>query len=80
MIKTWVTEIEAIHPFDGVLKKWAGPEVPGITIKDAQDYCENNSLGYCRVIGELIAEIPCKENTFEPDFKNLIDYENTRNN
>jgi hypothetical protein len=79
-MKLWCTEIEAKDPFTGQLKKWCGPEVPGICHNDAERYCQDNGLGYCKVTGELVAEIPCKEGTYEPDFKNMIDYENTQNN
>jgi len=74
-MKKWVTDIMAIDPKSGELKKWCGPEVPGISLKDAEFFCDNNGLGYCKVIGELIAEIPCKKGTYDPDFENMIDYE-----
>lgn len=45
----WVTEIRTA---DG--KSWAGPQVPGTTKKAAKKYCQNNGLGYCKVIGMLI--------------------------
>jgi len=32
------------------------------------------------VVGELVAEVPCKEGTYEPDFPNMSDYETIRNN
>jgi hypothetical protein len=73
-MKFWYTEIKAISPVDGALKVYCGPNVPGINEKTAQEYCENNGLGYCKVIGELIAEIPCKEGTQDPDFENMMDY------
>lgn len=57
VIKLWVTEIRAIDPRDGQLKAWGGPHVPGRTIEEAREYCENNSLGYCEVVGELLSEI-----------------------
>jgi hypothetical protein len=76
----YVTEIKAISPNTGELTTFLGPNVPGISEQDAQDYCENNGLGYCKVIGELIAEIPCKEGTYEPDWNKMIDYENERLN
>lgn len=76
----YVTEIKAIKPSTGELINYCGPEVPGISFQDAQDYCERNGLGYCKVIGLLVAEIPCKEGTYEPDFNNMIDYENTKLN
>ncbi len=74
-MKTWVTEIKAMRPADGELITYGGPNVPGICKSDAEAYCERNGLGYCKVIGELVCEIPCKEGTYEPDFKNRVDYD-----
>lgn len=75
-MKTWATEIRAISPIDGRLKLYGGPNVPGLTEGMAQQYCEDNGLGYCKVVGELIAEIPCKPGTYEPDFSNQVNYDN----
>lgn len=69
----------AIDPVTGELKRWCGPNVPGINEEDANRYCREN-LGFCRVIGELVAEIPCKPGTYEPDWGNMVDYENQRDN
>lgn len=75
-MKLWVTEIRAIKPgTTDDMRTYGGPNVPGISAKDAQDYCEREGFGYCMVVGELVAEIPCKEGTYEPDWKNMIDYE-----
>ena len=74
-MKFWGTEIEAINAQTGEIKKYCGPNVPGISQSDAENYCQTNGLGYCKVIGELVAEIPCKNGTHEPDFKNMTDYE-----
>lgn len=73
-MKWFLTEIKALHPITGEMKTWAGPNVQGISETQAQQWCIEN-LGYCKVVGELIAEIPCKEGTYEPDFKNMVDYE-----
>jgi hypothetical protein len=54
----YTTEIKAICPITGDLKLWSGPYVKGISFEDAENYCRIN-LGYCRVIGLLIMEIPC---------------------
>lgn len=80
MIRLWETEIRATKPSTGELTLYGGPTVPGITHADAQAYCENNGLGYCKVIGELVAKIPCKPGTHEPDWANMIDYETGQNN
>lgn len=76
----YITEIKAECPYTGQMKIWGGPNVPGINLQDAQNYCENNGLGYCKVIGKLVAEIPCKEGTYSPDFDKMSDYENKRLN
>ena len=57
-MKYWTTEIRAIDPIDGYLKNWCGPNVPGESWEDAEKYCQENGLGYCRITGELICEIP----------------------
>lgn len=49
----FTTEIKAIHPESGELVTWQGPNVPGICFNDAQEYCNSNGLGYCKVTGIL---------------------------
>jgi hypothetical protein len=80
MIDLYVTEIKAICPIYGFIKTYSGPNVPGISLSDAQYYCDTNGLGYCKVIGKLVAEIPCKDGTYEPDWDNEINYENPKLN
>lgn len=74
-MKLWVTEIRAIDPNDGELKTWAGPHVPGITWRFAEEYCQNHGLGYCKVIGELVAEIEYKSNDPWADLGERTDYD-----
>lgn len=76
----YITTIKAVSPIDGELKSYEGPNVQGISFEDAQNYCENNGLGYCKVDGLLVAEIPCKNGSYEPDFDKLKDYENDKLN
>jgi hypothetical protein len=52
------TQITAIDPQDGKLKTWSGPCILANSIEDAQEYCQNNGLGYLNVIEEIIGEIP----------------------
>lgn len=76
----YVTIIEAVCVQDGELKWFAGPHVPGISFEDAQNYCFTHGLGYCKVYGLLVAEIPFKKGSSELDWDNKIDYENQRLN
>ena len=75
-MKLWLTEISAYDPATGQMKEWGGPNVPGINLVDAKRYCQMNGLGYCKVLGELIEEIPVHKDTWEPDWGNKIDYDN----
>lgn len=79
-MKLWATSITATCPLDGRLKKFGGPNIKAPTKKLAHEYAQNNGLGYCRIEGELIAEIPCKEGSYKPDWGNMIDYESTKLN
>ncbi|MFA5243666.1 MAG: hypothetical protein WC380_00060 [Pedobacter sp.] len=53
----YTTIIQAISPTTGELTLYAGQNVPGISFADAQNFCERNGLGYCKVDGLLEAEI-----------------------
>lgn len=73
-MRLWVTEFKALDAKTGELKTWGGENIPALTWKMAQEWCYNNA-GHLKVIGELVAEIPCIGNTYEPDWKNMVDYE-----
>lgn len=78
-MKIWLTEFKAPDARTGVIKTWCGENVEAPTSDLAQEWCYKNR-GYLKVIGELVAEIPCKEGTYEPDFNKMIDYENRQLN
>lgn len=78
-MKIWLTEIKALDPHTGRMKTWGGDNIEAPSFELAQEWCDNNK-GYLKVIGELVAEILCKEGTSVPDFKNILDYEKTKNN
>ena len=73
-MRLWTTEIRAIDPRTGELKTWGGPHVPGINKVDAENFCQNNGLGYCEVTGELVSEIPTKDDGLTPDWGRKVDY------
>lgn len=60
-MRRWVTIIHAIDPTDDQLKSWCGPTIQAPTWDLAQDKCNRNGLGYCMVIGELIAECDAED-------------------
>lgn len=68
-MKVFITEIEAVDPIDGQIKKWEGPRIVEKNIKEAKKYCQENGLGYCKVIGELIEDIESNQLIF--DFNNI---------
>lgn len=78
-MKFWCTEIQALDPHTGEMKNWGGENIEAPTWALAQKWCDENK-GYLKVTGELIAEIPCKEGTYEPDFDNMIDFDSQNNN
>lgn len=78
-MKKWCTEIKALEASTDEMKTWCGEHVEAPTWELAQKWCDNNK-GYLKVIGELIAEIPCKEGTYKPDWDNITDYETIKNN
>lgn len=71
----FVTELKAIDPKDGILKTWTGPNVPGVSIDTAEQYCQENGLGYLTVLGQLLTEIPCKPGSIEADFSKRQDFD-----
>jgi hypothetical protein len=56
-MKKFTTEIRAIDPNDGELKVWQGPNIEALNWQEAEMYCQNNGLGYCKVVGEFVEEI-----------------------
>jgi len=55
-MKTFTTLIKAVNQKTGELQYFAGQNVQAETIEDAQEYCNKNGLGYCKVDGEFISE------------------------
>lgn len=66
----YVTEIKAINPNTNELTLWEGPRVKGISLQDAQNYCDNN-IGYCKVVGLLVTEISSDGNRIDYDLPKL---------
>ena len=78
-MKLFVTEIQAINPLTGELTTWDGPHIPAISWSDAEAYCQENGLGYCKVIGILLAEIPTKADGWTPDWGKMVEFDLDKN-
>lgn len=79
-MKIWTTKIEAIKHSTGELCTLCGPNIEAPSWDLAQLHCESNGLGYCVVDGELIAEIPTKQDGITPDWNKLEDFTLSQNN
>lgn len=56
-MKKWTTLIDALDPQTKDMCLWMGPLVDGETLEDAQKWCNENGLGYCRVDAQYVGEI-----------------------
>ena len=54
--KWYMTQLRAVCAVTGDMKTFIGPDVPAISFEDADNYCQAQGLGYCRVIGVLVSE------------------------
>ena len=52
----WATQLVAIDPVDGKLKRWQGVHVPGVTYEDAKKYIETAGMGYLIIVGQLVVD------------------------
>ena len=66
----YTTKIKAICPKTGELGTYHGPVVNGISVADAQLWCGNNGMGYCKV--DMIST------GFVTD--EIVDYDNYKSN
>lgn len=60
----YITEITAVDPVDGNIKRWMGPYIEAESFDAAQQYCVDNGLGYCLVTGRYVDEIPWESALF----------------
>lgn len=75
-MKTWTTTLFARCAATGEMKTFYGQNIKAPSRQLAHEYCQTHGLGYLHVGDELIAEIPCKPGTYEPDFDKMQDYTN----
>ena len=63
-MNTYLTEIWALCPKDNVIKQYGGPNVPADTASEAQEWLDENELGYCKVIGKIVSTIETPDGFF----------------
>jgi len=56
-MKTYGTEIKAIHPVTGKLTLWVGPNVEAENREQAQRILNETGRGYCKILDPIIASI-----------------------
>ena len=49
----FTTTIQAVNPHTKELCTFRGPNIESISFDLAQDWCDNNGMGYCKVDGIL---------------------------
>ena len=49
----WLTEIRAVDPQTGELTDWCGPRIEAESYEEAENFCNSNGLGYCKVVGRM---------------------------
>ena len=67
--RIWLTQLTAIDPQTEELRVWLGPNISAPSLQEAEMTLAENGLGYCVVIGELIATIHEDESFTTPDNK-----------
>lgn len=57
-----------------------GPRFEAPTWNLAEEILEKEGYRWLTIIGELVSEIPCKKDSFTPDWDNQIDYKKIQQN
>jgi len=53
----WSTKIKAIDPLTGEMCIWGGPKIKAPSRKQAEEFCQENGLGYCEIDGLFITSL-----------------------
>ena len=79
-MKRWATKMEVLNQQTKELHTVIGMEIIAYTREKAQELLDKYNFHYLTLDDEIIAEIPCKPWTNEPDWNKMIDYEVIRDN
>jgi hypothetical protein len=66
----FITQLKAIDPRDGEVKKWIGQTIEAPNFQLAEDYINKNGLGYLEIVGELVCSVD-EETGNNISFENL---------
>lgn len=53
----FTTELNAVDPRDGGVKKWMGPYIEAQSFEEAEQFIKKHGMGYLIIIGKLEEEI-----------------------
>ena len=79
-MKLWSTEMQVLNQQTKELHWVEGMKVKAYTKEKAQELLDKYDFHYLILGDEIVAEIPCKHGTLEPDWCKMIDYEIIQNN
>lgn len=79
-MKIWTTEMQVLNQQTKELHWVEGMRVKAFTREKAQELLDRYNYHYLILGDEIVAEIPCKPGTLEPDWNKMIDYEIIQNN
>lgn len=74
-MKLWHTQMQVLNQQTKELHWVEGMRVIAPTRQKAQDLLDKYNYHYLVLVGEIIAEIPCKPGTNEPEWNRMIDYD-----
>lgn len=80
IMKIWSTEMQVLNQQTKELHWVEGMRVKAFTKEKAQELLDKYNFHYLVLGDEIVAEIPCKPGTLDPDWNKMIDYEIIQNN
>lgn len=79
-MKLWDTQMQVLNQETKELHWVEGMRVRPFTREKAQSILDKYDYHYLVLGDEIVAEIPCKPGTYDPDWNKIIDYEVIRDN
>ncbi|WP_312306218.1 hypothetical protein [Chryseobacterium sp.] len=76
----YCTQMQVVNQETKELVWVDGMRIEAPTWELAQEILDKDNYHYLKITGKLVAEIPCKKGSFEPDWKNAVDYDKLNQN